>query len=112
MYWDNFHSGRGSFLLQVKASVNALIKLTFSDAGSGGVGCGEPPQHNGIEAVYPYNGCITGVTKGGAILVVVLKGLTEMLQVAAWLILRLCCAFNCKMGWLMAGLASLGGRPG
>ena len=59
-----------------------------------------------------YVGCITGVTKGGAMLVVVLKGLTEMLQVAAWLLLRLCFAFNCKMGWLMVGLAVLEGRFG
>ena len=65
-----------------KASVNALIKLAFSDAGSGGVGCGGPPQHKGIGAVCPYVGCITGVTKGGAMLVVVLKGLTGMLQLA------------------------------
>ena len=83
MYWDNFHSGSGSFLLLVKASVNALIKLAFSKAGAGGVGCGGPPQHNGIGAVCPYVGCITGVTKGGAMLVVVLKGLTGMLQFAA-----------------------------
>ena len=112
MYSDNFHSDGGSFLLLVKASVNALIKMAFSDAGNGGVGCGRSPQHNGIGAVCPYVGCITGVTKGGAMLVVVPKGLTGMLQFAAWLLLRFYCAFICKMGWLMAGLAVLGGRYG
>ena len=50
--------------------------------------------------------------KGGAMLVLVLKGLTGMLQFAAWLLLGFCCAFNCKMGWLMTGLAVLGGRFG
>ena len=89
--------------------MNALIKLAFSDAG---VGCGGPPQHNGIGAVCPYVGCITGVTKDGAMLVVVLKVLTGMLQVAAWLLLRFCCAFNCKMGWMTVGSAVLGGRFG
>ena len=59
--------------------MNALIKLAFSDAGAGGVGCGGPPQHNGIGAVWPYVEYITGVKKGGAMLVVVLKGLTGML---------------------------------
>ena len=112
MYWDNYDSGSGSFLLLDKASVNALIKLAFSDAGAGGVGCGGTPQHNGIGAACPYVGCITGLTKGGAMLVVVLKGLTGMLQVAAWLLFGLCCALNCRMGWLIAGLAMLGGRYG
>ena len=92
--------------------MNALIKLAFSDAGAGGVVCGGPPQHNGIGAVCPYVGCITGVTKSGAMLVVVLKGLTGMLQFAAWLLFGLCCALICKMGWLMVGLAMLGGRLG
>ena len=110
MYWDNFHSGSGSFLLLVKASVNALIKLAFSDAGAGGVVCGGPDQHNGIGAVCLYVGCITGVTKGGAMLVVVLKELTGMLQFAAWLLLGFCCAFNCKMRWLMTESAVLGSR--
>ena len=91
--------------------MNALIKLEFSDVGTGGVGCGGPPQHNGIGAVCPYVGCITGVTKGGA-LVVVLKGLTGMLQFSAWLLLGFCCTFNGKMGRLMTGLAVLGGRFG
>ena len=76
------------------------------------MGCGGPPQHNGNGAVCPYVGCITGVTKGGAMLVVALKGLTGMLQFAACLLLVFCCPFNCKMGWLMAGLAVLGGRFG
>ena len=67
----------------VKASVNDLIKLAFSDAGAGGVGCGGPPQNNGTRAVCPYVGCTNGVTKGGAMLVIVLKGLTGMLKVAA-----------------------------
>ena len=40
------------------------------------------------------------------------EGLAGMLQVAAWLLFGLCCAFNCKMGWLMAGLAVLGSRFG
>ena len=92
--------------------MNALIKLAFSDAGAGGLGCGGPPQHNGIGAVCPYVGCITGGTKGGAMLVVVLKGLTGMLQFAAWLLLGFCCTFNCMMRWLMTGLAVLGGRFG
>ena len=92
--------------------MNALIKLAFSDTGAGGVGCGGPPQHNGVGAVCPYVGCITGVTKGGAMLVVVLKGLTGMLQLAAWLLLGFCCALICKMGWMMVGLAVLGGRVG
>ena len=83
MYWDNLFAGSGSFLLLVKALVNALIKLAFSDTGAEGVGCGGPAQHIGIGAVCPYVGCITGVTKGGAMLVVVLKGLTGMLQLAA-----------------------------
>ena len=92
--------------------MNALIKLVFSDAGTGGVGCGGPPQHNGIGALCPYVGCITGVTKGGAMLVVVLKVLTGILQFAAWLPLRFCCTFNCKIGWLMTGLTVLGGKFG
>ena len=112
LYWDNFHSGSASFLLLVKASVNALIKLAFSDAGAGGVGCVGQHQHNGIGAVCPYVGCITSATKGGAMLVFVLSGLTGMLHFAAWLLLGFCCAFNCKIGWLMAGLVVLGGRFG
>ena len=60
----------------------------------------------------PYVECITGETKGGAMLVVVLKGLIDMLQLAAWLLLGFCCSFICKMGWMMVGLAVLGGRCG
>ena len=85
--------------------MNTLIKFAFSDAGAGGVGCGGSPQHNGFGAVCPYFGSITGVTKGGAMLVVVLK-------FAAWLLLGFCCTFICKMGWLMTGLAVLGGKFG
>ena len=92
--------------------MNALIRLAFSVIGAGGVRCGGPPQHNGIGAVCLYDGCITGVTKGGAMLVAVLRGLTGMLQLAALLLLGFCCAFNCKRGWLMTGLAGLGGRFG
>ena len=52
-------SASGSFLLLVKASVNALI----SAAGDGGLACGGPSQHNGIGAVCPNAGGITGVEK-------------------------------------------------
>ena len=90
--------GSGSILLLVKSSVNALIKLEFSDAGSGGLGWGGPSQHKDIRAGCPYVGCDTGVTKGGAMLVVVIKGVNRDATVAAWLLLGFCCAINCKMG--------------
>ena len=91
--------------LQNMASVNALIKVAFSAAGARGLGCGGRPQHNGIGTVCPHVGCITGVTKSGAILVVVLKGLMGMLQDAAWLLLTFCGTTDCGIGLLRAGIA-------
>ena len=89
--------------------MNALIKLAFSDAGAGGVGRGGPPHHNGIGAVcWMYN----RRDKRWRDVSSCTKGVNGMLQFAAWLLLGFCCTFNCKMGWLLAGLTVLGGRFG
>ena len=40
------------------------------------------------------------------------KGLNREATVAAWLLLGFCCALVCKMGWMLVGLAVLGGRVG
>ena len=53
-----------------------------------------PTQHNGIGAVYTNIRGITGVTKDGAMLVVLLLGLTGMPQVATCLLLKFCGATN------------------
>ena len=53
LYYDNFHSGSGSFFLQVIASANCSIKSAESKEGAEGVGCGGPPQHNGFGTVAP-----------------------------------------------------------
>ena len=79
-------------------STNALISLELSAAGAGGMGCGGPPQHNGIGAVCGYVGGETSLTKGGAMLILVLKGLAGILQVALWLLLRFCGEVDCKIG--------------
>ena len=68
LYCDNFHSGSGSFFLQVMASANWFIKSAGSKEGAEGVGCGGPPQHNGFETVAPYVGGMIGVTKVGGCL--------------------------------------------
>ena len=47
------------------ASTNALIMFALSMAGSGGVECSGPTQHNGASAVRPYMGGIISVTKVG-----------------------------------------------
>ena len=49
LYSDNFHSGSGSFLLQVIASANGFIKSAESKEGNQGVGCGGPPHTMGLE---------------------------------------------------------------
>ena len=94
------------------ASANVLIRLKFLASGAWGLECGESPQHNGIGVVCPNFGGVTSVRKGGAMLVVVLKGLMGMLQVAMWLILTFFGANDCGIGWPMAGLAVFGGRVG
>ena len=78
--------------------MNALIKLAFSDAGVGGVGCGGPSQQNAIGAVYPYVGCITGVTKGGAMLVVVLKGVNRDATVSCVVAIRILLCIHLQDG--------------
>ena len=78
------------------ASANALIRLQLSAAGAGGVGYGWPPQHIGIGDVCPYVGCITRVTKCGSMLVVVLMGLTGILQVAACLLITFAVELTAK----------------
>ena len=65
------------------------------------------PYHSCHWRGFPNIGIKTGVTKGGAMLVVLLKVLTGMLQVFAWLV-SICSGVNCKIRWLMAGLALLG----
>ena len=52
------------------------------------------------------------MTKGGSILVAVLNGFTWLIQVVPWLLLTVCGAVDCKMAWLTAGLAVLGGSIG
>ena len=64
------------------ASANTLIRFAFSAAGAGGVVCSGLPQHNGTGAGWLYTAGIIGATKGDAVLVAVLKGLTWMLHVA------------------------------
>ena len=64
LYSDNFHSGNGSFFLQVIASANCFMKSAESKEGAEGVGCGGPPQHNEFGTVAPYVGGMIGV-KGG-----------------------------------------------
>ena len=80
------------------ASANALIRLAFLAAGAGGVGCGWPTQPNGIGTVCPNVGGITGVTKSGAMLVVIQKTLMGVLQVAAWLLFTFCGSNDCGIG--------------
>ena len=111
-YWHNFHLGSGLFLLLVMASADGLSRLAFSAAGAGVVGCCGPAQHNDIGAVCSYNGCTMGKKKGGAMLVVVLKGLTGILRVAALLLFKFCWGVDCKIWWLMAGLEVHGGSVG
>ena len=48
LYCDNFHSGSGSFFLQVIASANCFFKSAESKEGAEAVGCGGPPQHKGV----------------------------------------------------------------
>ena len=67
LYCDNFHSGSGSFFLQVIASANCFIKSVESKEGTEGVGCGGQPQHNGFGTVAPYVGGMIGVTKVGTV---------------------------------------------
>ena len=78
LYCDNFHSGSGSFFLQVIASANCFIKSAESKEGAEGVGCGGPPQHNGFGTVAPYVGGMIGVTKVGAVPVEELNGFACM----------------------------------
>ena len=111
-FWHNFHSGSGSFLVISMASADVLIRLAFSAADVGVVWCSGPAQNNDIGAVRSYYGCKTGKQKDGAMLAVVLKGLTGILSVAAWLLLIFCGGVDCKFWWLMAWLAVLGGRVG
>ena len=65
LYCDNFHSGKGSFFLQVVASANCLLKSAGSKEGVEVVGCGGPTQHNGFGTAAPYVGGMIGVTKLG-----------------------------------------------
>ena len=70
-------------------SANALIRLAFSVVCARYAGYGGPPEHIGIGAVCFYARCLIGVKKGSALLVVVVKVLTGILQAAAWLLLFL-----------------------
>ena len=65
LYSENFHSGNGLFFLQVIASANCFIKSAESKEGAGGVGCGGPPQCNGIGTVATYVGVSIGVIEVG-----------------------------------------------
>ena len=75
---DSFHTGNGSFFLQVIASANCFIKSAESKYGAKDVGCGGPPQHNGFGTVAPYVGGMIGVTKLGAVPVEELNGFACM----------------------------------
>ena len=55
-------------------------------------------ERNGILAVCPNFENTVGMTEGGATLVVVLKGLMGMQQVAARLLLTFCGANSCGIG--------------
>ena len=79
------------------ASANAFIRFAISNAGAEAVGLGGPHQQNDIGVVCLYVGCTTGVAQGGAMIEVALKGLTGMLQVAAWLLLTLCGGVDCRV---------------
>ena len=74
LYSDNFHSGNGLFFLQVSASANCFIKSMESKKRAEGVGCGGPPQHNGLGTVALYVGGMIGVTKVRAVPVKELTG--------------------------------------
>ena len=67
MYCDNFQSGNESLFLQVIASANSFVKSAESEEGAERVGCGGPPQQNGLGTVAPYFGGMIGVTKVGAV---------------------------------------------
>ena len=94
---DNLHSGNGSFFLQVIASTNCFIKSAESKEGAEGVGCGGPPQQNGLGTVAPYVGGILGKTKvGGGTF-----GTTNWFwlhEVWCYVILRFCCCLYMKRG--------------
>ena len=63
---------------------------------------------SGMLKCWRYNGLI----KGGAMLVVVLKGLLGLLKVAAWLLLTFCDGVDSGIWWPMAGFALFGGTIG
>ena len=65
-----------------------------------------------IGAVCRYSRDISGMTKGGALLVVVQKGLTMMVHDAIWLLLTISGEFYCQMIWQIATLAVLSGSAG
>ena len=78
LYSDNFHSGNGSFFMQVTASANSFIKSAESKEGADVVGCGGPPQHNGFGTVASYVGGMIGVTNVWAVPVEELNGFACM----------------------------------
>ena len=74
LYSDNFHSGNGSFFLQMIAFAKCFIKSAESKEGIEGVVCEGPPQHNGLETVAPYVGGLIVLTKVEAVPVEELTG--------------------------------------
>ena len=76
MYSVNFDSGNGFFFLQVVVSANCFIKSAETKDVAEGVGCGGPPQRNGLGtvAVASYVDEMIAVTKVGAVPVDELKG--------------------------------------
>ena len=78
LYCENFHSGSGSFFLQIIASAKCFINSAESKEGAEGKRCGGRPQHNGFGTVAPYVGKMIGVTKVGAVSVEELNGFACM----------------------------------
>ena len=100
----------GSLLLQITASTSTLIRLAFSETDASGWACSKLRLHNSIGAVCVWNGGTTALITGGAVLAVVMKGFTGIVQVDTWKLFTYLCADDRHMGRISTACSSPEGR--